>query len=166
MSAVSVAALDDRDRDWVRLILSGHWGGPEIVTRGAVHQGDQLPGFKALINNVAVGLLTYRFYRDECEIISLNSMRERLGIGTMLMTTVCNWAASKRCHRVWLITTNDNSYAVKFYEKLGFRIAAIHENALLESRKLKPSIPMLGFNGIEIRDEIEMELLLHNRPLV
>jgi RimJ/RimL family protein N-acetyltransferase len=62
--------------------------------------------------------------------------------------------------RVWLITTNDNSDALKFYQKAGFRIVAVHRDAVALARRLKPEIPLVGENGIPIRDEIELELVL------
>ena len=59
--------------------------------------------------------------------------------------------------RVWLITTNDNLDAIRFYQRRGFMISAIYKNALEFSRKLKPSIPTIGRYGIYMRDEIEFE---------
>jgi len=47
-----------------------------------------------------------------------------------------------------------------FIKKKGFKIVAIHLNALEQSRRLKPEIPFLGSNDIEIRDEIELEKTL------
>jgi hypothetical protein len=37
---------------------------------------------------------------------------------------------------------------------------AIHRDALELSRRLKPQIPLIGLDGIPLRDEIELELLL------
>jgi hypothetical protein len=59
-----------------------------------------------------------------------------------------------------LITTNDNLHALGFYQKRGFRLVAVHSNALAASRKIKPSIPDFGMHGIPLRDEIELEILL------
>jgi ribosomal protein S18 acetylase RimI-like enzyme len=56
-------------------------------------------------------------------------------------------------------TTNDNLNALRFYQKHGFVLAALRPNALEKTRKLKP-IPALGENGIPIRDEIELEMIL------
>jgi Acetyltransferase (GNAT) family len=64
------------------------------------------------------------------------------------------------CRRVWLITTNDNLRALRFYQRRGFRLVAVHPDALARSRELKPSIPEIGLDGIPLRDELELELLL------
>ena len=69
-------------------------------------------------------------------------------------------AQAQEFRRVWLITTNDNTPAVRFYQKKGFSLVAVYRNAIEASRKLKPEIPLKGIDGIPIRDEIELELLL------
>ena len=69
-------------------------------------------------------------------------------------------AKKNGCRRVWLITTNDNTYAIRFYQKRGFDMAAIHRNAINESRKIKPQIPLTGFDKIPILHEIEFEMML------
>ena len=75
----------------------------------------------------------------------------------MLLEAAVNAARSSGCYRAWLITTNDNTPALRFYQKKGFRIAALHKDALEVSRKLKPEIPQHGVDGIAILDEIELE---------
>jgi RimJ/RimL family protein N-acetyltransferase len=64
------------------------------------------------------------------------------------------------CYRLWLITTNDNEPAIQFYQRRGMTLVAIHHNALSESRKLKPEIPLIGLGGQPLRDEIEFEYRL------
>jgi hypothetical protein len=59
-----------------------------------------------------------------------------------------------------LITTNDNLDALRFYQKRGFRIAGVRPNALDLSRRIKPEIPLVGEDGIPLRDEIELEMAL------
>jgi hypothetical protein len=50
--------------------------------------------------------------------------------------------------------------ALRFYQKRGFVLVAVHKNALEVSRKLKPAIPLIGNDGIPLRDEIELEMIL------
>ena len=85
---------------------------------------------------------------------------ESCGIGSGLVEEIKSVAEKGGCHRIWLITTNDNVRAIRFWQRQGFSLVAVHRNAILESRKIKPDIPETGENGIPIRDEIEMELML------
>ena len=79
-------------------------------------------------------------------------------VGTALITAVEQLAAGHGCTRLWLITTNDNVDALRFYQRRGFQLAVIHRHAVDDSRsRLKPEIPVTGAYGIPRRDEIELE---------
>ncbi len=153
-----VRALLPGDRDWVARLLERRWGSVRVVSRGRVHRGDRLPGLVAVQGEQRVGLLTFRLDGDECEIVSLDSLVEGIGVGSALIEAVKEEAVRAGCRRLWLITTNDNLLALGFYQKRGFELVAVHRNALETSRRLKPSIPQIGLDGIPLRDEIELEM--------
>jgi GNAT superfamily N-acetyltransferase len=156
----AIRDFEDRDREWARALLTERWGSARVVSRATLHRADRLPGFVAELGGDRKGLITYRIADDACEIVTLDSVDERRGIGTALLDAVRELVRSRGCRRLWLITTNDNVHAQEFYQKRGFEIVAIHENAVVESRKMKPEIPEKGFDGIPVRDEIELELKL------
>jgi len=158
MSEFQIREITDADGQWVAEFLSEHWGTPLIVTRGQIHHGDKLPGFIAVADEQNIGLITYNIAAGDCEIVSLNSICENMGVGKKLIDAVHDAAIG--CSRLWLITTNDNLPAIAFYIKRGFSFKTIREDAIAESRRLKPSIPETGYNGIPIKDEIEFEIIL------
>jgi len=131
-----------------------------MVTRGKMHQADELPGFIAVHEGKPAGLVTYHINGNECEIVSMNSLVERTGIGSALIDAVKDVAAKAGCKRLWLITSNDNTAALRFYQKRGFSLVAVYRNAVEQSRKLKPEIPLIGNDGIPLRDEIELGMFL------
>ena len=147
-------------KTWAAALLAEHWGSARIVTRGRLHQADELPGFIAVEKGEPVGLVTYSIKGNNCEITSMNSLAEGKGVGTSLVEAAKQTALQKSCKRLWLVTTNDNTRALRFWQKRGFKIAAIHVNAIAQSRKLKPEIPLAGNDGIPVRDEIELEMML------
>jgi ribosomal protein S18 acetylase RimI-like enzyme len=155
-----IRPLQAENRDAVQTLLDERWGDCQIVTRGKLYDASILPGFVAIADDKLLGLITYRLDGDECEIISLDSLKEKQGIGTALLNAVRDAAREASIKRVRLITTNDNLTAIRFYQKYGFRLIAVHVNAIAESRKLKPQIPETGIDGIPIHDEIELELLI------
>jgi hypothetical protein len=69
-------------------------------------------------------------------------------------------ARAQSCKRLWLITTNDNTHALRFYQRRGFVLVSVHANAVAAARAIKPQIPLLGNDGVPIRDEIELDLML------
>ena len=155
-----ILPLDEMFRLWANDLIDREWGPPGIVTRGKLHETAALSGFVAIEKNEPIGLLTYNLEKNECEIVSLNSLKEKRGVGSALIEAIVQAAKTNRCQRVFVITTNDNTHALRFYQKRGFRICAVYPNALETSRKLKPSIPLTGIDDIPLRDEIELEYVL------
>ncbi len=160
LKSFHVRPLSDEDRHWTSRFVEERWGSTKVVSRGRVYYPHQLTGFAALQKEKPVGLVTYRIDGSECEVVTIDSLFEGRGIGSALLEAVREAAHSAGCKRLWLITTNDNLHALGFYQKRGFNLAAIHRNALEESRRLKPEIPLFGRNGIPRRDEVELELRL------
>jgi hypothetical protein len=79
-----------------------------------------------------------------------------------LLAAAIEDARTRRCRRLWLITTNDNVDALRFYQRRGLRLRRLHAGAVDRSRAtLKPSIPDIGDHGIAIRDELELELSIN-----
>lgn len=158
----TIRPLIPADRNWVAHFMDTHWGSTKIVSRGQVHYGHLLDGFVAELSDAPddappIGLITYRPEGKDCEIVTIDSLQPGLGVGTALVNAVRAAARELGCERVWVITTNDNLNALRFYQKRGFRLVAVYADALAASRKLKPQIPLVGKNGIPLRDEIELE---------
>ncbi len=118
-------------------------------------------GYPALVaeeDGRLLGVLTYVHEREQCEILTLHASRQWRGIGSALVEAVERLAAQRGCTRLWVVTTNDNVDALRFYQRRGFRLAALHPGAVDDSRaRLKPEIPTVGDHGIPLRDEVELE---------
>ncbi|WP_025026927.1 GNAT family N-acetyltransferase [Caldalkalibacillus mannanilyticus] len=149
--------IDDPIRKQVVDFITIQWGSPKIVSRGHVHLMDQLPGIIAMKDKEIVGLLTYHIVNDECEIVTLDSLEENKGLGSQLIHEMEKIAIQEKCKRLWLITTNDNTRAIRFYQKRGYDLKALHRHAVDEARKLKPAIPFRGYDDIPIQHELEFE---------
>lgn len=152
--------LTPEDKPWVQRVLVQYWGSTVQITKGQKYQADELPGVVAVRDGAEVGLLTYHLKGKGCEIITHNSMAGHGGIGSCLLDAVRAKAREHDCDRLWLITTNDNTPALRFYQRREFDMVAIYHEAATYARTLKPEIPNIGFDGIPIRHEIEMEYKL------
>jgi GNAT superfamily N-acetyltransferase len=157
---LQVRALTTEDSAWVQQALMKHWGDTIVVAHGKAYHPQTLPGFVALLKGNRVGLLTYALEDENCEIVTLDSTKPGIGIGTLLLKAVTQAARAAGCKRLWLITTNDNLHALHFYQKRGFRLVTVHRHAVDTARMLSPRIPLIGNDQIPIHDEIELEMLL------
>ena len=154
---VEIKAIDDSNKPGARQLFITHWNSDFMVTKGRVHKFEELEGFIATNENDIIGLLTFRHEKNEVELVSLNSFIENIGIGTLLLNRLIEYVKENSVDRLWLMTTNDNLDALKFYQKRKWVLKCIYPNAVKEARKLKPTIPMIGYRGIEIKDELELE---------
>lgn len=106
------------------------------------------------------GYALYRIAGAQCELLVLQSIIEHRGVGTALVNAVIDAARAAGCTRVWLITTNDNLHAIRFYQRFGFELEAVHIGAIAQSRRLKPALPLTGCDGIPIKHEFEFSYAL------
>lgn len=147
-------------RPRVNGLVAEEWAGPLLVTAGMIRDTSGADGFVSISDGELTGYVLYRMDGGQCEILILQSLQENRGIGSALIRAVIDKAESEGCARVWLVTTNDNLHAIRFYQKFGFELNAVRINALDEARKQKPSIPLLGNEGIPIKHEFEFEYKL------
>ena len=160
MTTFQIRPINQTDKEWVHALFKKEWAGPVMITRGKIHDAGEYPGFIALDEGKRTGLVTYHIDGKECEITSMNSLAEGKGIGRALVDEVRKAAVLKRCKRLFLVTTNDNTRALRFWQKYGFTLIALYANVMGKYRRLKPEISLTGNDGIPIRDEIELELRL------
>jgi DNA-3-methyladenine glycosylase I len=151
---------DAGDGAWAAQFVIEQWGAQTVVVHDTIYHPASLPGFVAWRGGSRIGLVIYHFAGDACEIVTLDSLCPGIGVATALIKVVRCVAQEAGCRRLWLVTTNDNVEALRFYQKRGFVLVAVHRNALERSRRLKPEIPRVGLHGIPLRDEIELELAM------
>jgi ribosomal protein S18 acetylase RimI-like enzyme len=153
----------ESDRFWAEPFMRDEFGGPLQARRGELIDVLALPGLVAERDGVPLGLVTYRLENDECELAFIASLERHAGVGTALLDAVVEAVAG--CERIWLVTTNDNLEALRFYQRRGFVLSALRVGAVDEAREqLKPQISTVGEFGIRLRDELELELRPEARP--
>ena len=141
-------------------LLEREWGAVEVValSLGGVVDASTLPGWLAESDGAVVGLLTYLTSGDVVDIVTINAFAGG-GVGAALIEQLAADVRG-RAARLRVTTTNDNTRALRFYQRAGFRLTALRPGAVTESRRTKPQIPELGHDGIPIRDELELEMEL------
>ena len=157
---MNIKKIDPRDRRKIDNFIVSHWYTMQMVVNGESIDLGSAEGFYSSNGEEITGLITYRLIDGGIEILSLDSIYENRGIGTSLLNEVIALAREIGAAKIKLITTNDNLSALRFYQKRGFDMTRLHRNALDRARKIKPEIPLTGMDGIPLRHEIELELVL------
>ncbi len=155
-----ILPINNELRIQVNQLVTDEWAGPIVVTKGISHDTSNADGFVFIIDGKLMGYILYVIKDQQCEVLVLQSMAENHGIGSALINSVIGAAKSNYCKRVWLITTNDNIHAIRYYQKFGFELKNVFINAINNARRIKPSIPLLGNEGIPIKHEFEFEYIL------
>jgi DNA-3-methyladenine glycosylase I len=154
------------DADWVEAFVRERWGAAQVVVSGRTWRPRELSGFVAEDGGGggegAAGLATYVVEAGACHLVTLDATTPRRGIGSALLAAVERRAREEGCVRVWLVTTNDNVDALRFYQRRGYVLAALRRNELERARAIKPEIAQVGLYGIPLRDELECEKSLGN----
>ena len=148
---------EESDRPAVEEFLA-RWHALRIARGGVLERPLEHPALIAEDNERLIGVLTYVVGGSQCEVLTLHVDEAGRGVGTALIAGVQGVAARAGCARLWVISTNDNLDALRFYQRRGFRLAALRRGAVDESRaRLKRDIPTIGDHGIPLRDELELE---------
>ena len=157
---MNVRPVEPRDRVWVEGFLAER-NSARVAVHGELFYPPELPGLIAERDGEPIGLATYHIDGDECELVTLHSRVENAGAGSALIEALAATARDAGCRRLYLITTNDNMHALRFYQRRGLRLSALRVGAVDEARRtLKPEIGEVGSDRIPIRDELELELQL------
>jgi GNAT superfamily N-acetyltransferase len=157
---VSIRPIEQFDAGWIDRFLRERWGSDRFVAHGVMYHVIGMPGLVAEVDGARTGLLTYDIKDAACEIVLIDSGVRGAGIGSALVKAVSRLALDAGCMRLWVVTTNDNLDALRFYQRRGFVLRAVRPNAVTEARRLKPEISLVGEHGIPLRDELELEMQL------
>jgi len=144
------------DLSGAEALLEAGLGGRLQARRGELIDVLDRPGLVAVADGSLIGLLTYDEQPAECELVALVAAVRGTGIGSSLISALRELVPDRP---IWLVTTNDNLDALRFYQRRGFRLRAVRPGAVDEARRtIKPAIPEIGADGIPLRDELELVL--------
>jgi len=138
----------------------------QVVSAGRLHD---LRDHITLIGSMAghpSGLVTVREEPSAHEVLALKATEQCKGVGTALLAEAERRAVAAGVSRVWLNTTNDNTEALRFYQKRGYSVTAYHIGGFRDVIRLKgldPERQYLGKNEIALRDMIELTKRLDQR---
>ena len=149
-----IRPLDDGERGWVSDLIASEWGLPVVSISGVYDPGTQ-PGFVADRDGERVGVLTYRRDENGFEVVLLMSLEEGQGVGRALMGQARRVAAETG-DRLWLMTTNENIRAIRFYQQLGMDLVRLHRNFADVVATYK-ALPVADEGGIRFRHALEFE---------
>jgi GNAT superfamily N-acetyltransferase len=157
---MQVRPLDDADRPWVGALCRRHFGGDTVAALGRLHQPALLPGLVAWEAGERVGALCFCEDESGAEVVLLAAHRPGRGAGGALLEALEEFGRRQGWERLRLVVSNDNTPALRFYQRRGWDLVALHAGAVERDRLRKPEIPLHGVDGIPLRHALELRLPL------
>jgi ribosomal protein S18 acetylase RimI-like enzyme len=161
--AMEVRPMGPDDRYWVAECCRRAFGSPLVVSLGRLFDPARLSGLVAWEAGRRAGVLAFAEESGGAGVVLVAADRPGRGAGTGLLRALEATAGERGWERLRLFTTNDNTGALRFYQRRGWDLAALHREAVDRDRELKPEIPVMGRDGIALRHTLELERRLGRR---
>ncbi len=139
------------EEQWRRL-----WGVP-VVSLGRQYEPAGVEGLVYREDGGAPqGLVTWHVDGDRAEIVTIDAFEQGRHVGGRLLNGAEEELRRQGVKRATIMTTNDNLRAIAFYVRHGYRLVAVHLDAMESVRQLKPEVPKTGQDGLPLQDVIEL----------
>jgi ribosomal protein S18 acetylase RimI-like enzyme len=148
------------DRAALEEMLRLRWSDGTIFVRGRLLGPEDVEAFGAYLDNQLQGVVTWRVEEGTLYMLTMNNITDQRGVSVALLNRMLQLGRERKFAFMRALLTNDNYKGLRFYQKRGFRIVAVHPGVVDMMRQMKPSIPLTGVDGIPMRDEIELEVVL------
>jgi GNAT superfamily N-acetyltransferase len=150
------ATVGEIEADWREFT-----GGPPVI---GVLRKYMPTGVEGLLwrdaDSSHAGVVTWWVDGERAEITSVHAEPAGSGTGTRLMDAAEEELRRRGVRYAVLATTNDNTRALNFYVKRGYRLVRLHLDAMDRVRAAKPGVPETGRDGVPLQDMWELEKTL------
>ena len=155
---MNVRPVTPADREWIADLVIASFGSVRVISHGElVEDASLLDGFAVEHDGRPVGCALLNVVDGKAELVVLATNYRGAGAGTALLEAVVERARQEGWSRLWLITSNDNTDAIRLYQRAGWDWVDFRRDGITRGRALKPEIPATGNHGIPLRHEIEFE---------
>jgi GNAT superfamily N-acetyltransferase len=148
------------DRKQLEELLRLRWPDAMLIICGQFVRPEDVEGLGYYADGRLHGIATWKASGKIMHIIAVNAFTEVRGVGVALVDAMVAHGRENGIALLRATISNDNVVALRFYQKRGFRVTALHRGIYDAMRHMKPSIPATGLDGIPMRDEFELELEL------
>jgi ribosomal protein S18 acetylase RimI-like enzyme len=152
---VLVREASASDRAKAAELFKRHFDPAQLVCLDETISRDEGAALVAETDGELAGALAWRPFDGALHILALatDPMWQRAGVGGYLLAEAELLARRQNWPRAVVTLTNDNLPALYFYQRRGYRLAAIRRDAVAVRTGDQKA---LGFAGIPILDEIQL----------
>lgn len=148
------------DRSELENLLRLRWSDGAVFVRGRMLRPHDVEALGACLDGRLQGVATWRVEDGLFYMLTVNNITDQRGVASALLDRVLAMAREQGFSSLRVVISNDNWPALRFYQKRGFHLVALHVGVVDAMRREFPSIPERGVEGIPMRDELELEIAL------
>lgn len=150
MTALTITPLEPEEQSWFATLGDSAQCEPDEI-RKALDEAE-IHVWRDGETPAGVAALFWREDHVEVNILGVDPGFRRQGLASRILHEVYGWAKERNLPRVRLYTTNDNTGALRLYQRLGFRLVGVY----LGEVEKKLTYSRLGHDGIPVRDLFEL----------
>jgi ribosomal protein S18 acetylase RimI-like enzyme len=155
---MNVRPITPEDREWIADTVGTAFGSARLISNEhIIEDASLLDGFAAEVDGRPIGCALINEIDGDTELVALVSTYRGAGVGSALLEAVVARGREEGWKRLWLVTSNDNTEAIRMYQRAGWDWVDFRRDAITRARALKPEIPDKGNHGIPIRHELQFE---------
>ena len=117
---MQIQQIDQMKRKSVNEFILKRWYSMVMVVHGESISLENADGWFASEDEIIIGLITYRIVNSEMEILSLDSLREKNGIGTALINKAIEVAEKVKDYSASDVLASFLSEHIELYTKQAF----------------------------------------------
>ena len=155
---MNIRPVTPEDREWIAEMIGTAFGSVRLISNEhLLDDASLLDGFVAEIDARPIGCALVDDVDGDTELVALVTTYRGAGVGAGLLDAVVERGRRDGWKRLWLVTSNDNTDAIRVYQRAGWDWTEFRRDAITRARERRPEIPELGQHGIPVRHEIHFE---------
>lgn len=150
---------DIEDKSAFLALMMRHWGSHRMMVGLRLYDCAELPllGLHAADGKL-LAIASWAMDGRIAVLCALHSLSEGQGAAVRLLVAVKAAAKAQGATKLRAMLTNDNMPGLAFYQKQGFRFSGLYVEAIDTYRSVIPTIITTGYQGIPVRDALELEV--------
>ncbi|MDR6869689.1 GNAT superfamily N-acetyltransferase [Bosea sp. BE125] len=162
MSAPGAGIIRDvEDKRAFLALMMASWGSHSMMIGVHVYDCAELDLLGVFApDGEAMAYASWTMRGDVALLCALHSVAPGQGAAIQLLDAVKAAAKAKGAVKLRAMLTNDNLPGLVFYQKCGFRFSGLYVEAIDAYRSVVPTIIKTGYQGLPVRDALELEIEL------
>src|SRR5438445_8548215 len=132
---MNLRPITPEDREWIAEMIGTAFGSVRLISNEhLIEDASLLDGFAAEIDARPIGCALINEVDGDTELVALVTVYRGAGVGAALLDAVVERGRRDGWKRLWLVTSNDNTDAIRVYQRAGWDWTEFRRDAITRAR--------------------------------